>query len=92
MKFNLINFVKETDSKSHILKENKNYFNSLTEKYLIIQHISIKFIKYLLSVIIFFKKIIVIKHLEKLSKLKINYYFFSKIFKKIFIFFENSQK
>lgn len=58
-----MNFVKESDIRN--LRENQNYFNFILESFRSFQIIAIKYIKYILACLVFFRKIIHNKHLEK---------------------------
>jgi len=61
-KYTLINFVKESEIKN--TKENQNYYNFLLENYRSYQIIAIKYIKYIISCLMFYKKIIINKDLQ----------------------------
>lgn len=62
-KFNLINFVKESEIK--ITKDNQNFSNFLWENYKSYQLTAIKYIDFIIASLIFFRKIIHNKHLQK---------------------------
>lgn len=68
-KFTILNFVRESDIRN--FKDNQNTFSTLYESFKSYQIIAIKYIKYLLSALIFLKKIIHNKELDKDSKYKI---------------------